>query len=396
MTSARAATLERIPGHAAHPIPFQEFIVKVAGRCDLRCDYCYMYAMADQTWRQQPRVMSDPVAEAIGRAIGVHVARHGLAEISMNLHGGEPLLVGAQRLVRLASLLNAHSAPTRVRISLQTNGMRLTEAALETLTAAGIRIAVSMDGDASSHDRHRRRVDGSGSHDSVARAVRRLSQEPYRAWFAGLLCVIDLSNDPVEVYRELAGYHPPVMDFLLPHGNWSSPPPGRPADRSTPYGIWLSRAFDAWYQASSGRPEVRLFREIITLLLGGRSRTEQIGLSPAAMVVFNVDGSIEQLDSLRSVGHGAAATGLSADTDDLDIAMRHPSITARQLGRVGLAPQCQRCPIMPVCGGGQYPHRYRGDSGFSNPSVYCPDLEHLIQHIRARVVADIVALERHA
>jgi uncharacterized protein len=30
-----------------------EFIVKVHSRCDLSCDYCYMYEMADQSWRDQ-------------------------------------------------------------------------------------------------------------------------------------------------------------------------------------------------------------------------------------------------------------------------------------------------------------------------------------------------------
>jgi uncharacterized protein len=40
-----------------------------------------------------------------------------------------------------------------------------------------------------------------------------------------------------------------------------------------------------------------------------------------------------------------------------------------------------------VCGGGYYPHRYSTANGFSNPSVYCPDLMKLIGHIN-RVVAD--------
>ncbi len=51
---------------------------------------------------------------------------------------------------------------------------------------------------------------------------------------------------------------------------------------------------------------------------------------------------------------------------------------------------------MPVCGAGHYPHRYRSGNGFANPSVYCRDLEHLIHHIRGRVVADVVALGRTA
>jgi uncharacterized protein len=375
---------------AWRPIPFREFIVKIAGRCDLRCDYCYMYAMADQSWRDQPRVMSERVADRIGRAIGDHVARHRVPEISLILHGGEPLLAGAHRIAGLAGLLRAHvPAGTALRTSVQTNGVRLTAPALDALAEAGIRVAVSIDGDAESHDRHRRRADGAGSHYYVDRALRLLGEPGYRDLFAGLLCVVDLANDPVGVYEELAQYRPPVIDFLLPHGNWSAPPPGRRPDRSSPYGDWLARAFDAWYTAPAGRPEVRLFREIITLLLGGRSRTEHVGLSPAAMVVFNVDGAIEQVDSLRSVGPGAAVTGLSAGTDDLDAALPHRSIVARQLGPAGLTAQCRRCPVMAVCGGGHYAHRFRSGRGFSNPSVYCADLERLIWHVRAWVVADL-------
>jgi uncharacterized protein len=372
------------------PVPFREFVVKVAGRCDLRCDYCYMYAMADQGWRDQPRVMSEAVAGDVGRVIGEHVTRHGLADVSLILHGGEPLLAGASGLVRLAGQLRAYLPhDTRIITSVQTNGMRLSAAVLDTLAEAGIRVAVSMDGDAVGHDRHRVTASGSGSHAAVDRAVRLLGQPPYRTLFAGLLCVIDLANDPRGVYAALGEYHPPVIDFLLPHGNWSEPPPGRRPDQTTPYGDWLASAFDAWYEAPVGRPEVRLFREIITLLLGGRSRTEQVGLSPAAMVVFNVDGSIEQVDSLRSVGPGAASMALRADQHGLETALRHPSIVARQLGPAGLAAQCRACPVMPVCGGGHYPHRYRTGAGFAHPSVYCRDLDHVIRHIRRRVVADI-------
>jgi uncharacterized protein len=30
------------------PIPFREFVIKIHSRCDLSCDYCYMYEMVDQ------------------------------------------------------------------------------------------------------------------------------------------------------------------------------------------------------------------------------------------------------------------------------------------------------------------------------------------------------------
>src|SRR5271154_5916763 len=80
------------------PLPFREFIVKVHSRCDLACDYCYMYEMADQSWRNQPRSMSAETAELTARRIGEHAKEHRLPAVTLILHGGEPLLAGRDRL----------------------------------------------------------------------------------------------------------------------------------------------------------------------------------------------------------------------------------------------------------------------------------------------------------
>src|SRR5581483_2849972 len=64
------------------PLPFREFIVKVHSRCDLSCDYCYMYEMADQSWRSQPRSMSAETAELTARRIGEHAVAHELPGVT--------------------------------------------------------------------------------------------------------------------------------------------------------------------------------------------------------------------------------------------------------------------------------------------------------------------------
>ena len=51
--------------------------------------------------------------------------------------------------------------------------------------------------------------------------------------------------------------------------------------------------------------------------------------------------------------------------------------------------QCRACPVMDICGGGLYPHRYREGAGFRNPSVYCADLLRLITHVQERVIGDL-------
>jgi sulfatase maturation enzyme AslB (radical SAM superfamily) len=53
-----------------NPMPFREFVVKVRSRCDLSCDYCYMYELADQFWRAKPNRMPAEIAESTVRRIG--------------------------------------------------------------------------------------------------------------------------------------------------------------------------------------------------------------------------------------------------------------------------------------------------------------------------------------
>ena len=72
-----------------------------------------------------------------------------------------------------------------------------------------------------------------------------------------------------------------------------------------------------------------------------------------------------------------------------DAALRHPAVVARQIGPAALADACLACRLVRVCGGGNYAHRYRRGTGFRNPSVYCPDLIGLVDHVRGRVAADI-------
>ena len=39
-----------------------------------------------------------------------------------------------------------------------------------------------------------------------------------------------------------------------------------------------------------------------------------------------------------------------------------------------------------------YPHRFRAETGFDNPSVYCADYVKLIRHVRAAVEAEAGSL----
>lgn len=377
------------------PEPFEEFVFKIHSRCDLSCDYCYMYTMLDQSWRNQPIRMSATTIDQATARIAEHAATHGLQQLRVILHGGEPLLAGPAVLRRVVRRLEIELPPdVSVSVSLQTNGINLTESILRLLDELGIQVGVSLDGDSVAHDRHRRRSNGRGSHAAVIAGLRRLSEAKNRHLFRGLLCTVDLQSDPVATYQALKDFRPPAIDFLLPHGNWSAPPPGLTAGREyAPYAEWLIQVLDYWYEDSDDI-RIRLFEEIMFGILGGRSRLDGIGLGPVLVAIVETDGSIQQSDFLKSAYEGAASTGLHVSRDSFDAALLLPAVAARQLGATALAATCRSCRIHAICGGGQYAHRYRTGYGFANPSIYCADLYRLIEHIRDRMTIDLARIQQ--
>ncbi|MEU4500881.1 radical SAM/SPASM protein FxsB, inactivated metallohydrolase extension form [Streptomyces sp. NPDC024089] len=376
-------------------VPFREVVLKVHSRCDLACDHCYVYEHADQSWRTRPRTISDDVIFRTAQRLAEHAKAHALPSVSVILHGGEPLLAGPARLRRVCEVLtSAFDGVAELDLRIHTNGLQLGPRYLDLFDEFNVRVGISLDGDRAANDRHRRYADGRSSHPLVLKAVELLRQERYRHLDLGLLCTVDIENDPIAVLDALTELDPPLIDFLLPHATWDDPPP-RPDGSPTAYADWLLAVFDRWQE--QGRPvPVRLFSSVLSTLSGGPSLTESLGLAPTDLVVVETDGQLEQVDSLKSAYEGAAATGFDVFTHTFDEVAAHPGVRARQLGLAGVSEACRRCPVVRSCGGGLYTHRYRstGPSGeFDNPSVYCEDLAALVRGIEARTAASLVAPE---
>jgi uncharacterized protein len=368
------------------PPALSQFVLKVHSRCDLACDHCYVYEHADTSWRGRPRAVSEDILAQVADRIAEHAGRHQLPTVHVVLHGGEPLLAGPDRIRRAAEeLQRALHTVSALDLRMHTNGVLLDEKFCELFLELGIKVGVSLDGDKVSNDRHRRYADGRSSHAKVIRAVELLNLPRYRRLFAGLLCTIDVENDPVAVYDALVALSPPRIDFLLPHATWDTPPP-RPGGAATPYADWLDAIYRRWDAA--GRPvPVRIFDSVLRTLRGESSLTESLGLAPADLVVIETDGTFEQADSLKTSYDGAPATGMDVFTHSLDDVLQHPGMLARQQGIEQLCAQCRSCPVVQSCGGGLYAHRYRTGNEFDNPSVFCPDLLALVTTIRDREAA---------
>ncbi|MEV5987002.1 FxsB family cyclophane-forming radical SAM/SPASM peptide maturase [Streptomyces sp. NPDC052051] len=362
------------------PAPFRTFILKVANRCNIDCDYCFVFNSRDQAARYLPARMDLAVVRAAARRIGEHAFAYSLRTIHVVLHGGEPLLVGTVHMVDvLEAVLDGVPSGTRVLFELQTNGILLSGAWLDLFEQYEVAVGVSLDGPPRANDRHRLTRAGRSSAAAAVRGIELLRSRPHL--FAGLLAVVDLADDPVEIHDYLAAFEPPVIDFGLPHATHDDPP--HRADPSVPeYGLWMGRVYDAWLARPEHRHSVRMLEDIVALSSGVRGSVETLGLAPPTSVVIESDGSIEAVDTLRSVEEGASWLGLDVCNHSFDEAISHPKLLHRQHGREALADKCRACPLVEICGGGYLPHRFSAVRQYRNPSVYCADLEYLIRHVQ--------------
>jgi sulfatase maturation enzyme AslB (radical SAM superfamily) len=269
---------------------------------------------------------------------------------------------------------------TDVRFELQTNGTLITEQWLDLFERHRVCVGVSLDGPPSANDRHRLSRSLRSTSAGAERGIALLRSRPNL--FAGLLAVVDLADDPVEVHDYLAFFEPPVIDFNLPHATHDDPPPR--SDPAVPeYGQWLTKVYDAWLAGEDHRHSIRMLEDIVALSSGVRGSVESLGLAPPGIVVIESDGTIESVDTLRSAEEGGSWLGLDVFRHSFDDALRHSKMRLRDGGKASLAPICQRCPLVEVCGGGYLPHRFSSANGYENPSVFCGDLELLIRHVQS-------------
>jgi uncharacterized protein len=359
------------------------FLVKIASRCNLACDYCYMYEHADQGWRAQPTLMSADTRRRLAERIGEYARDAGLERLVVVFHGGEPLLAGAERISETARWIKDSLPPTaKVDFSLQTNGTLLDEDALVRLAAEDISISLSIDGPQGANDLHRLDHGGRSSFDKTIGALELLERHP--DVYGGLIAVVDPRVPPEELFAFFAPRLPPRLDFLLPDANHTRRPPGRDADEGL-YTDWLLRAFDVWFDGYPDLP-VRMFDAILNGIAGIPSDTDAFGFGDVSLLTVETDGSYHDLDVLKITAEGATALGLDLETHSIAEAARSTKIAAhrRLLRKESLAEKCQGCPEVEVCGGGAVPHRFSED-GFQNPTVYCEEMLALIGHVRRRV-----------
>lgn len=359
----------------------RSIVLKLAGRCNLNCSYCYVYNREDRTFLERPKLIRDETFDAVLRRIGEYCDRH-RSRMRITFHGGEPMLVGAERLDRLAARAREVLGARLGHLSMQTNATLIDDRWIEVFERRDIGVGVSLDGPPEIHDACRVDHQGRGSYARTVRGIRRLraaGREP------GILCVVNPAVSGVETYRHFRQLGIRSMSFLLPDVSHDTKLRYYGGLGRAPVADYLIPIFDAWFDEDDPKVKVRLFRDLLMRIFGGHGSTDTFGNPKMGYLVVETDGSIEALDALRACEHGIAKSGLNVREHGFDDLAKGLKLAHRAVSEgIPLCATCRGCRLREVCGGGYLPHRYARHNGFDNPSVWCADIKLLIDHMRER------------
>jgi len=354
--------------------PIAQLLVKVAARCNIDCSYCYWFR--DAAVYAKPKLMSADVRRQLLRRIEEHIAKYSLAEFPLTLHGGEPLLWGAENFHRMAEACEDISARTgcQIPISVTTNGVLIDESWVDCFKAHDVMVAISLDGPAHIHDVHRRTFQGTGTHEAVERAARMLLSHdiPMTA-----LAVCNPAHQAKEYFDFFASCGIRSYDIMIPDATVDEDPPAIAA--------FYKDLFDLWLDANRHEQTVgiRIVTDMVSALLANDSPTEGVGYSPVELCTVMTDGSVEAHDVLRIAGDGVNQTTFNIFEHAIDDVRNEPRWKAAREASINLCETCRRCEFRDACGGGYLPHRFSKENGYDNPSVYCDDLYATFEHIRS-------------
>lgn len=338
--------------------------------------------MGDNNWARIDKMMSYETMDAVSRSLG-QLASTQTREFCVVLHGGEPLLLGKSKLRYLLNALRK-TLPSSYPISLQTNGILISQSILDLCFEFRTTIAVSIDGPQHIHDIDRVDHRSEGTFERVLGGIKKLSSHRHSDFlYAGVLAVINPLSDPKEVYSFFKALDPPSVDFLYRDGNHSRLPPGKSSVHSTEYGSWMVGLLGV-YLADHDPTPIRIIDDMLKVLLGGSTSKEGTGITDFGIIIIDTDGSIAKNDTLKSaarfadrfdeswtVMNGSLLNLLGSEEMRIYHEAQKPS-----------SPTCRMCPILNICGGGMVTHRWDEKTGYSNPSVFCADQQLLIGRMK--------------
>lgn len=352
---------------------------KVSETCNLNCPYCFMFNSLDKSFVSKPKIISkSTIYDTINR-IKEYIESEKPELFDITIHGGEPLLIGVDKLRLIFSSLDKIRG---VSLNIQTNGTLLNKDHINLFDEFGINVGVSLDGYPIIQNKTKT-ISGQDSYPYIIQGMKKLSTLHNHELFKGVLCVIDLNACPEMLYDHFLSLGIKNIDFLLPLRNHHTPL--YYSHLKTEYYEWLKPIFLRYIDDDDDSISIRLFDSIIDLLIGSSEPMCSIRHSAMDIINIDTDGSIQLVDDLRICGDGFVDLELNVESNALVDFFNTNKVKKLYSYEINLPSKCKKCEYLNICGSGGHAFRYKGDNSFDEVSIYCQDTIKLISLIKEHI-----------
>lgn len=351
-----------------------------------------MYNLNDNSYNGQPNLMSYDVADNVLKKAYINCIENSVNEFLFVFHGGEPLMHKKEFLEYfILSAKKIFPKTIKLYFAIQSNGTLITKKTASFCNELKIQIGISLDGIKEANDINRIYKNGKSSFADVVSGIKNSLLFPFHKKTLGVLTVINLDSNPIEIYHLFKKLKIPHFDLLFPYFTHDTYPYQEKLldAKYTPYADWLIKLFDVWFDDNNHKPDIRMFSGFIRCLLGDEYPNDLFGCFKNGLLVIETDGEIEPIDYLKACGNEFTKTGLNILNNNLHEAYDSKLVNLYYNSHNILCTICKGCPINDICGGANLTSRYSKNNGFNNASIYCKDIMKLVSHIQNRVFAFI-------
>ena len=354
---------------------FSLMLKPVGSKCNLRCAYCYYLDKASSVYSGREPVMS---LELLELCIRDFCDSCDLPELTVEWHGGEPLLAGMDFFRSALALERKYSGGRPVHNTLQTNGTLLDGEWAAFFHDNNFLLGLSLDGPEDIHDRYRRTVSGGGTFREVMHALEVLHRR--RVEFNTLTTVSKAGEGRgSEVYRFLKSAGSQYMQFMPVYEHLASSAyagsacamdagavrmasPEEPETVLAPwsvkpeaFGRYLCDIFDLWVRGDVGKYFVLTFDAALS---------SWCGVQPGICTFCDSCGgnlTVEHNGDIYPCDHFVYPQWRLGNIRDISLreAATSPAQTRFALAkRTALPNACRRCKWLLACRGGCPKHRF--------------------------------------
>lgn len=313
------------------------------------------------------RDMSPQMLEQIVKSIG----ETDCDDITIAIHGGEPLIRPISFFEELFELEKRYCADKKILNTFQTNGSLIDDTFLDFVCSTHtdkikFEIGLSIDGPAFVHDTYRVDAAGKGTLSNILSSVKSI-QERGKAF--GILSVYSdlMAQRPKNVYEFFADLHGRWdVDFLLPQTNTG--------DKPQHLGQFYIDIFDIWVNDEECDFGIRFLSSVLCAILNQRAQMSLCTLTGNCFkngrtISIETDGRVDHCDCYGvQIGH---------ITDDSIDDLLSCNIKRRELDHhyKQARKNCVFCKWISVCNGG-CPIDFNDGKQY-----YCEDFKKIFSHV---------------